>query len=139
MWLRPKQLNPAAGARKRRSSWRAILHYRINNKTRCPAICGVPGRDVTRSRASANVRLESIAVRGDRFTTSKGDEGTEGNHVYIVPDKVNATITEQAVSTAGMERSDFVVVAGVVARSSSASELAGSVNGRWCRPVSALV
>ena len=128
MWLRPKQLDPAAGARKRRSSWRAILHYRINKKTRCPAICGVPGRDVTRSRASANVRLESIAVRGQHLTATEGNERAEGNHVYIAPDKVNATVTEQAIYAAGMERSDLVVVAGVVARSSTTSDQ----KSPWC-------
>src|SRR5271157_5830483 len=143
MWARPKQLDPAAGARKRRSSWRAILHYRINKKTRCPAICGVPGRDVTRSRASANVRLESIAVPGEHLTAVEGNESTEGNHVYIVLDKVNATVAEQAIRTAGMERSDFIVVAGVVARSAT-SEVASIVHGNCtsstdCWPVNTFV
>src|SRR5271157_1725853 len=148
MWLRPKQLDPAAGARKRRSSWRAILHYRINKKTRCPAICGVPGRDVTRSRTSANVRLESIAVRGEHLTAVEGNERAEGNQVYIVPDKVNATVTEQAIRTAGMERSDFVVVAGVVARSFTSNRRSSRsrrivrairLKGRWCRPITTLI
>ena len=52
---------------------------------------------------------------------------------------MNATVTKQAIYAAGVERSEFVILSGVVARGSTTSELASSVNSRWCWPISAFV
>src|SRR5260370_42607177 len=61
-----------------------------------------------------------IRVGADDLASLQGHEPAEGLHADAVLDELDATVAEEAVDAAGVERVKLIVVPGVVARRNDA-------------------